>query len=56
MGGNHPVLRSDRLGRPAGLKRVHLLDAATFPSIPATTITLSIMANADRVIHETLGG
>jgi choline dehydrogenase-like flavoprotein len=56
MGGHDPILRSDRLGRPAGLKRVHLLDAATFPSIPATTITLPIMANADRVIHETMGG
>ena len=56
MGGEDPVFRSDHLGRPAGLERVHLLDAATFPSIPATTITLAIMANADRVISETVGG
>jgi choline dehydrogenase-like flavoprotein len=56
MGGADSACRSDRLGRPAGLKRVHILDAATFPSIPATTITFSIMANADRVISETLGG
>jgi choline dehydrogenase-like flavoprotein len=54
MGGEDPVFRSDRCGRPATLNRVHLLDAATFPSIPATTITFSIMANADRIVHETV--
>jgi choline dehydrogenase-like flavoprotein len=56
MGGSDRVFRSDRIGRPAGLSRVHLLDAATFPTIPATTITLSIMAQADRVVSETFGG
>jgi hypothetical protein len=55
MGGQDPVFRSDRQGRPAGLSRVHLLDAATFPSVPATTITFSIMANSDRVVRETVG-
>ena len=54
MGGEDPVFRSDRQGRPAGLGRVHLLDAASFPSIPATTITFSIMANSDRIVEETL--
>ena len=39
----------DTLGRPYGLKRVHAIDSTTFPSIPATTITLSIMANAYRI-------
>jgi len=28
---------------------VHLLDASVFPSIPATTITLTVMANAHRI-------
>lgn len=55
MGGSDAVFRSDRQGRPAGLGSVHLLDAATFPSIPATTITFSIMANADRIAGESLG-
>ena len=53
MGANDAIYTSDLLGRPAGLKRVHVLDAATFPSIPATTITYTAMANADRVINET---
>jgi choline dehydrogenase-like flavoprotein len=54
-GGTLPMAKSpeafqtDTQGRPFGLKRVHLVDATTFPSIPATTITLSIMANAFRI-------
>ncbi len=54
-GGSFPMrespvgLESDTLGRPAGLARVHLIDASVFPSIPATTITLSVMANAHRI-------
>jgi hypothetical protein len=51
MGGNDPFYSSDTLGRPAGLKRVHIVDAACFPSIPASTIALSIMANADRIVE-----
>ncbi len=49
---NNPYC-SDLLGRPAGLRRTHLLDASTFPSIPATTIAYTAMANSDRVINET---
>jgi hypothetical protein len=52
-GGKDPTFSSDMLGRPAGLRRVHLLGAVTFPSIPATTITYTAMATADRVIEET---
>jgi len=54
-GGTFPMsltptrLESDIYGRPGGLKRVHLIDSSTFPSIPGTTITLSIMANAHRI-------
>ncbi|MEP6671445.1 MAG: GMC oxidoreductase [Chthoniobacter sp.] len=40
---------TDILGQPTGLERVHLLDASVFPSIPATTITLTVMANAHRI-------
>jgi len=40
---------SDVEGRPFGFDRVHLVDASCLPSIPATTITLPVMANAYRV-------
>ena len=41
--------QSDRLGRPAGRTRLHLIDASILPAIPATTITLPVMANAHRI-------
>jgi ferredoxin len=41
--------QSDTLGRPAGLQRVHLVDSSVLPSIPATTITFTVMANAHRI-------
>jgi choline dehydrogenase-like flavoprotein len=37
------------LGRPAGWRRIHLVDASVFPTIPATTITYTAMANAHRI-------
>ncbi|HEV7404272.1 MAG TPA: GMC oxidoreductase [Chthoniobacteraceae bacterium] len=40
---------TDRLGRPGGWERIHVVDSSVFPSIPATTITLSVMANAHRI-------
>ena len=40
---------SDLLGRPDGLRRVHVIDASVLPTIPATTITFSVMANAHRI-------
>jgi len=40
---------SDVLGRPAGWRRIHLVDASVFPTIPATTITYTAMANAHRI-------
>lgn len=51
MGGSDPFFSSDILGRPPPLKRVHIVDAASFPSIPASTIVFSIMANADRIVE-----
>ena len=54
-GGSFPMSRNpqqretDILGRPFGWKRIHVVDASVFPSIPATTITLSAMANAHRI-------
>ena len=41
--------QTDLLGRLPGWKRVHAVDATVFPSIPATTITFSAMANAHRI-------
>ena len=43
---------TDVLGRPAGYRRVHLIDASVFPTIPASTITFSVMANAHRIATE----
>lgn len=60
-GGNHlggclPMRRSpagrwetDELGRLQAWRRVHFVDGAVLPSIPATTLALTIMANADRI-------
>lgn len=55
LGGSFPMRRdpgpfeTDTLGRVPGWDRVHLVDASVLPSIPATTITLSVMANAHRI-------
>lgn len=40
---------TDILGRPAGLANVHVVDASVMPAIPASTITMSVMANAHRI-------
>jgi hypothetical protein len=45
---------SDRLGRIAPWSRVHLVDASVFPSVPATTFTLTVMANAHRIADSAL--
>jgi choline dehydrogenase-like flavoprotein len=49
MRANPGPFEVDVLGRPHGFTRVHLVDASVFPSLPATTITLSAMANAHRI-------
>lgn len=55
VGGSLPMARqpapgeTDALGRPAGWERLHVVDASVMPAIPATTITLSVMANAHRI-------
>jgi hypothetical protein len=43
---------TDLFGRPFGLRRVHVVDSSVFPSIAATTITLTAMANAHRIATE----
>jgi choline dehydrogenase-like flavoprotein len=54
-GGTFPMrrnpdrLETDILGRLPSMDRVHLVDASVLPSIPATSITFSVMANAHRI-------
>jgi choline dehydrogenase-like flavoprotein len=40
---------SDLLGRPKGMKNVHVIDSSILPSIPAGAITFTVMANAVRI-------
>ena len=54
-GGSFPMqstggfLTTEANGKLRGFNRVYIADSSAFPSIPATTITLTIMANAYRV-------
>jgi choline dehydrogenase-like flavoprotein len=41
--------QTDLLGRPCGCKRVHIVDSSVLPSVPATPLTLTVMANACRI-------
>jgi choline dehydrogenase-like flavoprotein len=45
---------TDTLGRLAEWRRIHLVDGAVLPSVPATTFTLSVMANAHRIASRAL--
>jgi choline dehydrogenase-like flavoprotein len=47
-------LATDRLGRLDRWANIHLVDASVFPNVPATTFTLTIMANAHRIATESL--
>lgn len=55
IGGSMPMraspgaLETDTLGRPFGWRRIHAVDATVLPSVPATTITYPVMANAHRI-------
>ena len=40
---------TDDLGRPAEWRRIHLIDGSVFPTVAATTFTLTVMANAHRI-------
>lgn len=59
IGGSIPMraqskeFESDLFGRPHGWQNVHVVDASVLPTIPATTITFSVMANAHRIGFET---
>jgi ferredoxin len=47
-------LASDPLGRVAPWRRIHLVDSAVLPTIPATTFALTVMANAHRIVASTV--
>jgi len=57
-GGSFPMhsspgeFQTDLLGTPHGTRRVHVVDSSVFPSIPASTITLTAMANAHRIASQ----
>lgn len=46
---NPQARETDTLGRLPSMGRVHLVDSSVLPSIPATSITFSVMANAHRI-------
>lgn len=43
---------SDLLGRIDGFRNIHLIDGSVLPSVPSTTFTLTVMANAHRIASE----
>jgi choline dehydrogenase-like flavoprotein len=47
-------LNTDRIGRLKAWRNIHLVDGSVFPNIPATTFTLSVMANAHRIAEESV--
>jgi choline dehydrogenase-like flavoprotein len=49
------ALETDSLGRVAEWRRIHLVDGAVLPTVPATTFTLSVMANAHRIATAVVG-
>lgn len=49
------ALETDVLGRTAEWRHVHIVDGAVLPSVPSTTFTLSVMANAHRIATAAAG-
>jgi choline dehydrogenase-like flavoprotein len=55
FGGTFPMAtvprdgETDIHGRPRGFNRIFVVDSTVFPSVPAPTITFTIMANARRI-------
>jgi choline dehydrogenase-like flavoprotein len=42
-------LETDVNGELSELRGVHVVDSSVLPSLPATTLTYTVMANADRI-------
>ena len=55
VGGSFPMrlnpkeFECDLHGRPYGFQNVYVVDASNFPSVPASTISFTAMANANRI-------
>jgi len=49
------LLETDRQGRLRAWSNVRIIDASVFPSVAATTFTLTVMANAHRIASEAIG-
>lgn len=49
MSGTPTGHQTDTLGRPFNWRRIHAVDATVLTSVPATTITFAVMANAHRI-------
>ena len=45
---------SDLLGRPNGYQRIHVIDSSILPSIAPGPITFTVMANAVRIVEESM--
>ena len=54
MNSKSTIFSSDRLGRVGSWERIHLVDASVFPSVPAMTFGLTVMANAHRIASESM--
>jgi len=52
---NGGLLATDRVGRLKAWSRIHLVDGSVLPSIPASTFTLTVMANAHRIAADSVG-
>jgi choline dehydrogenase-like flavoprotein len=55
IGGTFPMksvpgkFETDKMGALHGFHGVYIVDASTFPTVPASTITYTVMANAHRI-------
>lgn len=47
-------LETDQWGCLSSLPGVHIVDASVLPSVPASTIAFTVMANAHRIASECL--
>jgi choline dehydrogenase-like flavoprotein len=52
MGDRRHSFSTDRRGTLRELPRVHLVDSSVMPTLPATTLTYTLMANAHRIATE----
>ncbi|MDA7697782.1 GMC family oxidoreductase [Candidatus Pelagibacter sp.] len=54
MSNKKSLKTSDNLGRILNQKNIHFIDASVLPSIPISSITYTVMANASRIVDLSL--